>query len=83
MIEPTTSAADVRAMKLDEELKEMREQMKEMKSQVKAKVARNLEILVHHSESPFTKRVDDYPLPAKFKFPSWKTLMDLRTYSIT
>ena len=70
-------------MKLDEELKEMREQMKEMKSQVKAKVARNLEILVHHSKSPFTKRVDDYPLPAKFKVPQLENfdgLKDLLDY---
>ena len=40
-----------------------------MKSQVKAKAARNLDILVHRSESPFTKKVDDYPLPTKFKVP--------------
>jgi hypothetical protein len=47
----------------------MREQMKEMKSQVKAKAAKNLDMLVHRSESPFTKRIDEYPLPAKFKVP--------------
>ena len=39
----------------------MKEQMKEMKSQVKAKAAWNLNILVHRSELPFTKRVDDHP----------------------
>uniref|UniRef100_A0A2N9HG94 Retrotransposon gag domain-containing protein n=1 Tax=Fagus sylvatica TaxID=28930 RepID=A0A2N9HG94_FAGSY len=65
VIEPTKSAADVKAARLEEELKEMKEQMKEMKSQVKAKAARNLDILVHRSESPFTKRVDDYPLSNK------------------
>ena len=43
--------------------------MKKMKSHVKAKAARNLDMLVHRSESPFTKRVDDYPLPTKFKVP--------------
>uniref|UniRef100_A0A2N9IJZ2 Uncharacterized protein n=1 Tax=Fagus sylvatica TaxID=28930 RepID=A0A2N9IJZ2_FAGSY len=67
--DPTRSAADARAAKLEEELKEMREQMKEMKSQVKAKAAKNLDMLIHHFESPFTKRVDEYPLPAKFKIP--------------
>ena len=58
-MKPTRSTADIRAAKLEEELKEMKEQMKEMKSQVKAKAARNLDMLVHRSESPFTKNVDD------------------------
>ena len=71
--DPTKSAADARAAKFEEELKEMREQMKEMKSQVKAKAARNLDMLVHRSESPFTMRVDEYPLPAKFKVPQLET----------
>ena len=71
--DPTRSAADARVAKLEEELKEMKEQMKEMKSQVKAKAARNLDMLVHRSESPFTKRVDKYPLPAKFKVPQLET----------
>ena len=69
VIEPTKSAADVKATRLEEELKEMKEQMKEMKSQVKAKAARNLDMLVYRSKSPFTKRVEDYPLPTKFKVP--------------
>ena len=42
-------ATDVKAARLEEELKEMKEQMKEMKSQVKAKAARNLNMLVHRS----------------------------------
>ena len=67
--DPTRSAANARAAKLEEELKKIREQMKEMKSQVKAKVAKNLDMLVHRSESPFTKRVGEYPLLAKFKVP--------------
>uniref|UniRef100_A0A2N9H8N9 Retrotransposon gag domain-containing protein n=1 Tax=Fagus sylvatica TaxID=28930 RepID=A0A2N9H8N9_FAGSY len=71
--DPTRSAADARAAKLEEELKEMREQMKEMKSQVKAKAAKNLDMLVHRSASPFTKRIDEYPLPAKFKVPQLET----------
>uniref|UniRef100_A0A2N9JBP4 Reverse transcriptase domain-containing protein n=1 Tax=Fagus sylvatica TaxID=28930 RepID=A0A2N9JBP4_FAGSY len=71
--DPTRSAADARAAKLEEELKEIREQMKEMKSQVKAKAAKNLDMLVHRSESPFTKRIDEYPLPAKFKVPQLET----------
>ena len=49
MANPTRSAADARAAKLEEELKEMREQMKEMKSQVKAKAAKNLDMLVHRT----------------------------------
>ena len=59
VVKPTRSTADVRVAKLEEELKEMKEQMKEMKSQVKVKAARNLDMLVHRSESPFTKNVDD------------------------
>ena len=83
MAEPTRSAADARAAKLEEELKEMREQMKEMKSQVKAKAAKNLDMLVHRSESLFTKRVDEYPFLAKFKVPSWRPSTDSRTHLIT
>ena len=71
--DPTRSAADSRAAKLEEELKKMRKQMKEMKSQVKAKAAKNLDMLVHRSESPFTKRVDEYPFPTKFKIPQLET----------
>ena len=69
MADPTRSTADAKAAKLEEELKEMREQMKEMKSQVKAKTAENLDMLIHRTESPFTKKVDEYLLPAKFKVP--------------
>jgi hypothetical protein len=76
--DPTRSAADARAARLEEELKEMREQMKEIKSQVKAKAAKNLNMLVHRSESPFTKRVDEYPLPAKFKVPQLETFDGLK-----
>ena len=52
--------------------------MKEMKNQVKAKAAQNLNMLVHRSESPFTKRVDDYPLPAKFKVPQLENFDELK-----
>jgi hypothetical protein len=71
--DPTRSAVDAKAAKLEKKLKEMREQMKEMKSQVKAKAAKNLDMVVHRSESPFTKRVDEYPLSAKFKIPQLET----------
>ena len=76
--EPTRSVMDASAVRLEEELKEMREQMKEMKSQVKAKAAKNLDMLVHRSESPFTKKVDEYPLPAKFKVPQLETFVGLK-----
>jgi hypothetical protein len=52
--------------------------MKDMKSQVKVKAAKNLDMLVHRSESPFTKRVDEYPLPAKFKVPQLETFNELK-----
>jgi hypothetical protein len=35
-------------------------------------------MLVHRSKSPFTKRVDDYPLPAKFKVPQLENFDGLR-----
>uniref|UniRef100_A0A2N9ESK5 RNase H type-1 domain-containing protein n=1 Tax=Fagus sylvatica TaxID=28930 RepID=A0A2N9ESK5_FAGSY len=50
LLQPTRSAVDAKAARLEEELKEMREQMNEMKSQVKAKAAKNLDMLVHRSE---------------------------------
>ncbi len=37
------------------------------------KAAKNLDMLVHRTESPFTKRVDEYPLLAKFKVPQLET----------
>ncbi len=49
-----------------------------MRSQVKAKATQNLDMLVHRSESPFTKRVDDYPLLAKFKVPQLENFEGLR-----
>ena len=52
--------------------------MREMKSQVKAKAAKNLDMLIHRSESPFTKRVDEYPFPAKFKVPQLETFDGLK-----
>ena len=52
--------------------------MKEMKSQVKAKAAKNLDMLVHHSESPLTKKVDEYPLLVKFKVPQLETFDGLK-----
>uniref|UniRef100_A0A2N9G040 RNA-directed DNA polymerase n=1 Tax=Fagus sylvatica TaxID=28930 RepID=A0A2N9G040_FAGSY len=72
--DPTRSAVDARAAKLGRRAEgDEWQQMKEMKSQVKAKAAKNLDMLVHRTESPFTKRVDEYPLLAKFKVPQLET----------
>ncbi len=60
--------------RLEEELKEMKEQMKEIKGQFKAKAARNLDMLVHRTDSLFTQRVNDYPLPSKFRIPQLENL---------
>ena len=35
-------------------------------------------MLVHRSESPFTKRIDEYPLPTKFKVPQLETFDRLK-----
>ena len=63
---------------MEEELKEMKEQIKEMKGQVKAKAAQNLDMLIHRTELPFTQRVEDYPLPSKFRVPQLENFDGLR-----
>ena len=52
--------------------------MREMKSQVKEKAVKNLDMLVHRSESPFTKRENEYPFPTKFKVPQLETFNGLK-----
>jgi hypothetical protein len=47
----------------------MRKQMGDMKNNLKAKVARNLDNLVHQADSPFIPSIANFPLPPRFKVP--------------
>uniref|UniRef100_A0A2N9EWZ5 Integrase catalytic domain-containing protein n=1 Tax=Fagus sylvatica TaxID=28930 RepID=A0A2N9EWZ5_FAGSY len=60
-------------VKWEQEMKAMRAQMGEMKDEFKGRVAKNLDNLVHRTDSPFTKAVTSFPLPSKFRMPSLET----------
>jgi hypothetical protein len=47
--------------------------MGEMKDEFKGRAAKNLDDLVHRTDSPFTKTVTSFPLPSKFRMSSLET----------
>ena len=47
----------------------MKKQMGDMKNSLKAKATRNLDNLIHRTDSPFIPRIAYFPLPARFKVP--------------
>jgi hypothetical protein len=55
--------------RLEEELHEMRKHMGDMKNSLKAKVARNLDNLMHRADSTFIPSIANFPLPPRFKVP--------------
>jgi hypothetical protein len=55
------------------EMKKMRAQMGEMKDEFKGREIKNLDDLVHRTDSPFTKEITSFPLPSKFRMPSLET----------
>ena len=59
--------------KWEQEIKVMRAQMGEMKDEFKGRAAKNLDDLVHRTDSPFTKAITSFPLPSKFRMPSLET----------
>uniref|UniRef100_A0A2N9FY65 RNase H type-1 domain-containing protein n=1 Tax=Fagus sylvatica TaxID=28930 RepID=A0A2N9FY65_FAGSY len=59
--------------KWEQEMKAMRAQMGEMKDEFKGRAAKNLDDLVHGTDSPFTKTVTSFPLPSKFRMPTLET----------
>jgi hypothetical protein len=59
--------------KWEQELKAMRIQMREMKDEFKGRAAKNLDDLVHTTDSPFTKTVISFSLPFKFRMSSLET----------
>jgi hypothetical protein len=50
----------------------MKKQMGDMKNSLKAKVARNLDNLVHRAYSPFIPKISNFQLPSRFKVPLLK-----------
>ena len=59
--------------KWEQEIKMMRAQMGEMKDEFKGRAAKNLDDLVHRTDSPFTEAITSFPFSSKFRMPSLKT----------
>jgi chromosome segregation ATPase len=78
--ENTRMTVEESSAKWEQEMKAMRVQMGEMKDEFKGRAAKNLDDLVHRTDSPFTKTVISFPLPSKFRMP-WKPLTDQKTPS--
>jgi ribosomal protein L25 (general stress protein Ctc) len=71
--ENTRITGEESSAKWEQELKAMRIQMGEMKDEFKGRATKNLDDLVHTTDSPFTKAVISFPLPSKFRMPSLET----------
>jgi hypothetical protein len=71
--ENTRITVEEPSAKLEQEIKAMKIQMGEMKDKFKGRAAKNLDDLVHTTDSPFTKAVISFPLPSKFRMPSLET----------
>uniref|UniRef100_A0A2N9HJT9 Uncharacterized protein n=1 Tax=Fagus sylvatica TaxID=28930 RepID=A0A2N9HJT9_FAGSY len=71
--ENTRITGEESSAKWEQEMKAMRIQMGEMKDKFKGRTAKNLDDLVHTTDSPFTKVVISFPLPSKFRMPSLET----------
>uniref|UniRef100_A0A2N9G1W1 Uncharacterized protein n=1 Tax=Fagus sylvatica TaxID=28930 RepID=A0A2N9G1W1_FAGSY len=71
--ENTRITGEEPSVKWEQELKAMRIQMGEMKDEFKGRAAKNLDDLVHTTDSPFTNAVISFPLPSKFRMPSLDT----------
>uniref|UniRef100_A0A2N9EPX2 Uncharacterized protein n=1 Tax=Fagus sylvatica TaxID=28930 RepID=A0A2N9EPX2_FAGSY len=56
--------------KWEHEIKAMKAQLGEMKDEFKGRATRNLDTLVHRTDSPFMEKVISFPLPSKFRMPS-------------
>ena len=59
-------------------LKSMQKEMDELKNAMKEKKDKNLDGMVKRTNSPFTIRVLEYPLPPKFCLPQLESFNDLR-----
>ena len=56
-------------VKWGDELREVKVQIGEIQDAVKSKNTKNLDCLVHKTDSPFTGDMVSYPLPSKFRTP--------------
>jgi hypothetical protein len=71
--ENTRMTVEESTAKWEQEIKVMRAQMGEMKDEFKGRATKNLDNLVHRTDSPFTEAVISFPLPSKFQMPSLET----------
>lgn len=59
-------------------LKSMRKEMDKLKNAMKEKTDKNLDGMVKRTDSPFTTRVLEYPLPPKFHFSQLESIDGLK-----
>ena len=71
--ENTRMTVEESTAKWEQEIKVMRAQMGEMKDEFKGRATRNLDDLVHRTDSPFMEAVISFSLPSKFRMPSLET----------
>ena len=63
------SLADTAPPPIIAEMQAMKEQMEIMMNTFKGRVSSDLDDLVNRTDSPFTARVNSFPLPSKFRMP--------------
>ena len=59
-------------------LRETRREMDELRSAIREKTNRNLHRMVRRTDSPFTMRVLECPMPSTFRLPQIKSFDDLK-----
>ena len=59
-------------------LRETRREMDELRSAIREKTDRNLDGMVRRTNSPFTMKVLECPMPSKFRFPQLESFGDLK-----
>ena len=62
----------------DDLLRSMRKEMDELKNAMKEKTTKNLDRMVKRTNSPFTTKVMECPLPPKFRLPQLESYDDLK-----
>ena len=62
----------------DDLLRSMRKEMDELKNAMKEKTTKNLDRMVKMTNSPFTTKVMECPLPPKFRLPQLESYDDLK-----
>ena len=62
----------------DDLLRSMRKEMDELKNVMKEKTTKNLDRMVKMTNSPFTTKIMECPLPPKFRLPQLESYDDLK-----